>query len=303
MTNIEQIDQHLRNGNFIAVSNGNKKLSKPNVTIGKFNFSLEDVLKESPSVEAFLKSLPNKGFGNGSIMHFREHRAGAIRTMSVNGKEGIELTFADQPNSALASPAAHTTPQPSQPMQNQYTPPAPAPTQPTGAMGFTQMPIHELVSLQVQKERHHDLQRDLEQARKDRDQAQSELRTAKEKEASLQIRLDGIEDRHKFDIERAEANQRKWFDKIEPNKLLEQMPHLAGVITALKGSVAQSQIGMGSPIPQMSEPKMNFVEVLKQVPDDLLPLMDAFAYQIMTNEAYRNEATMYLENLAQQNQG
>ena len=185
-------------------------------------------------------------------------------------------------------------------MQQNYqhnTPPQPvAPA----AMGYAQMPIHEVVSLTVMKERYAEMVEQKARTEKQRDEAESNLRIAKEKEAALQIRLDSIEDRHSFAMERAEASQKKWLDKLEPNQVLEALPALSGLITAMKGNGAAPQVGMGNPMPQLSEDKTNFLQTLKQVPDDLIPLLESFVYHIMTNENYRNEVTMYLNSMDQQ---
>lgn len=305
-TSIETIENHLGQGGSISIVNGTKKLAKKNTRLNRYHFNLSDIQEEYPSVKAFIDALPSKGFGNGSLLLLTHLKQGKMRI-----KEEMKLQFADQPNFQLAGPSEetpHTTPQTPQtphaamPQQSPYSPPAqPQLSAVQAAMGYTNVPMYEVISLNVMKERYADVLDQKAKAERELLQAESDLRTSKELAASQKIQLDSIADRHTFDLERTEANQKKWHDKVDPNKLFEQLPHLAGIIQAMKGGGApQIQGSMGSPVSNLSEIKQRFVSNLNSVPDALVESLEQIAAYMLTDPQFKQAMENQLDAMDNQ---
>lgn len=272
-----EIEKHLKSKNgLIAVMKGNNKLQKTNGNNNKFNFSLDDVLQHASSVEAFIQSLPSKGFGNGSVLIFRKQHGNTTAYVSET-----ELKFAnDTQETALNTPAINPTVNP-QPMEQ--------PKQSTHAasMGYAQVPQYDLITLKVKEERYADLVEKLAKAEKERDKAESDYRMEREKAFVLERKIETMEDKFELKLER-ELNNKKGFLDTESGQALAGLAinKIDGVIAAFKGGGSQPQMSMGNPLASFSAKKQAFIEMLKDTPDELLPYLDKALDLFLNNDEF-----------------
>ncbi|WP_323027983.1 hypothetical protein [Gelidibacter japonicus] len=283
---VSEVEKHLKNPTgFIAVTQGTNKLTKPNVNKNKYNFALQDVLAMAPNVETFIKQLPQYGFSDGATMTFRLKRGASTHLLSETTLKfgSQQLAAPIQPQEQSVAHQATPTLNPPTPMQYQ----SPAPTMPQPAMGFTQVPSHEWISLKVKEERHADLIERLNKAEKDRDKAESELRMEKEKTFGLERKLDTIADRHELAMERLEKDRKSFLETEAGKEVIGLAGRLPEMIQALKPN--QPQIGAGgmaNPLANASAAKQTFAQELINYPDEVVPLLQQVAYHTMNTDGF-----------------
>lgn len=305
-TDIQIIENHLKKPKgVIAVSQGDLKLQKPGATVDRFNFTYADVLAVAPSLEAFLKQLPQHGFTTGAILSLRYKHG---QTTKLVAQTELTLTGTpSQPPMAMGAPAVQPPmptlpapePAPAPSAQHIPVPIAPAAQPPVAALGYANVPMHEFVSLSVLRERYNDVADAKARADKRADEAESALRIEKEKNASLQIKLDSIEDRHAFAIERTEADRKRFWDTDTGREVVGQLAgNIPQILAALRPQPQMAQLppqALANPFAGMTEVRQAFIEAMGEVPDDYLELVELFAAKIMSDDEYRNQVLNYFQ--------
>jgi hypothetical protein len=276
-----EIEKHLKGKNgLIAVTKGNSKLQKSFGNGNKFNFTLQDVLAHANSVEAFIQALPSKGFGSGSVLIFRKTHGNTTAYVSET-----ELNFSE-PQQQLSGPTPTTNSNPQQTTEPMEQPKTPSATPATAAMGFTQVPQYELITLKVKEERFADLVEKLAKAEKERDKAESDYRMEREKSFTLERKLETIEEKHELKLER-EINNKKGFLETESGQALAgaAISNLDKILLAIKPQSA-SAVGMGNPLASLSQQKQAFFEALKEMPDEILPYLQKAAELFLNDDEF-----------------
>lgn len=305
-TDIQTIENHLKKPKgVIAVSQGDLKLQKPGATIDRFNYTYADVLAVAPSLEAFLKQLPQHGFTTGAILSLRYKHG---QTTKLVAQTELTLTGTPaQPPIAMGAPAvqppAPSVPEPSPAPSAQHipVPAAPIAQPPVAALGYANVPMHEFVSLSVLRERYNDVADAKAKAEKRADEAESALRIEKEKNASLQIKLDSIKDRHAFAIERTKADRKRFWDTNTGQEVVGKLAgNIPQILAALRPQPQMAQLpqqALANPFAGMTEVRQAFIEAMGEVPDDYLELVELFAAKIMSDDEYRNQVLHYFQTM------
>lgn len=292
-TFITEIEKHLKRPNgLIAVTQDKLKLTKA-VSHNKYNFNLQDVLGLAPSIEEFVKQLPHHGFTDGAVMSFRIQRG---MTTQLVGR--TVLKFAAGANSAPVEPLAPETPLYQKPDAvapteilkpvQQIQPPMSlaSPTMPQAAMGFTQVPQHEWISLKVKEERHADLLERLNKAEKSRDQAESDLRIEKERLFSLERKLETINDRHEIAMERLEKDRKGFLETEAGKEVIGLAARLPEMIHAMKPQQQLPPGAMGNPLAGASTEKQAFANEFMEWPDEIIPVLKTVAQHVINTEGF-----------------
>lgn len=293
-TFISEIEKHLKKPTgLIAVSQGPLKLTKANTRLNKYNFNLQDVLAIGTTVEGFVKQLPDHGFTDGAVMYFRLQRGATTHLVGET-----VLKFATNAAQLAAPINESQTVEPSvmpqqaapieilKPVQPTPPPQMPMPTMPQAAMGYTQVPSHEWISLKVKEERHADLLQRLNKAEKDRDQAESDLRMEKEKTFGLERKLDTIADRHELALERMEKDKKSFLETEAGKEVIGLAGRIPEMIQALKPQPQISSGGMGNPLAGASAAKQGFAQQLADYPDEIIPILQQVANHTMNTEGF-----------------
>lgn len=275
-------------GSFIAITQGSNKLAKPNATINKYNFSLEDINTISGSVAAFIESLPSKGFTTGAQLIRRRTNGSTFKPL-----QSTELTFNE-----LKTPEPQTEVQQPQiqlaaPLVQQPVAPQTASNMSTN--GNISIPQHEYVSLKVKEERTEELRSRLHRAEKERDTAESELRIEKEKNHTLTRKLETIKDKHEIKIERVKSDQKGFLDTDTGKEVAVGLAGaLPQILEALKPKAPA--VGLAGAIGEMSMQKKQFINELKNIPDEYLQLLGTVVHHSMHTQGFIEELQQLIQS-------
>lgn len=288
----------------IAVSQDANKLSKSWATHNKFNWTKQDVLKEYDSVEAFIKSLPTRGFTNGTKLIIRRMEGG-----SPKHKGEIELNFSNQLQNQenlntpqekvepIQKPLANT-----QPMNTSQSSPPPTPqvqqlsAPVVNGLAYAQVPQHEFVDLKVKEGRYSDLERQLKKAEEDLLQCKSDLRIEKEKCSVAERKIETLDDKWELKLDR-QLNDKRGFLDTDTGK--EVASALAGSVPDILKALnrqPQAAVGMGNPIAHFSEVKQQFVTQITNVQDEFIPVLSSTLKALIDVDGFAEHLIKDLEN-------
>jgi hypothetical protein len=249
MTDIQQIIQFLnKTGHAISIEYNGVKKQIPNVTKERFLYTKSHILLESASIELFLKSLPNQGFYDGTIVFFYAPNGSAKRKV---GKP-VTLNFE---NPVKTMQAQTPTQYPIQQTTNYGM------ASPTNGLNYVHPAQSKLEALDDKhndlKERHNDLKTDFLDMK-------SELRVAKEELALKKLELATIESKHELNIQLLESSQKGMMDSEGFKKLMEQFPKVISTLMKKPGVVTTaSSVPAGMSMPNnTSEVKQMFIEMI-----------------------------------------
>jgi hypothetical protein len=162
---------------------------------------------------------------------------------------------------------------------------APAPS----AMGYTQVPQHDWVSLKVKEERYKDLDDKLKKLEQELLDCKSDLRIEKEKRSTAELKLNTISEKKDFEKERALADKESAFDKLANNEaLVSGLGAALGKLPEVFSQMKQTPgaVGMGNPLQGYSKEKQDFIKDLKEAPDGVIPLVNNTLWAILNIDEF-----------------
>lgn len=216
---IESVKKHLKNpNNSIGVSQNNNKLDK-GTDVDRYNFSMDDILNDSPTVEAFLMSIKDRGFSNGAELLFKKSNGSSARIIGRT-----ILSFSE----TTEEPTATTTQQ-QQPTMSQHS----------SRPGLGHTGSDDLIDLKIKAARYDELLERMNQYKSEAADAKKALGTALDEKHSLQKKMDTIEERHELKKMKWELEKKSWY---ESDTIKEALGTVGGMIM-------QHQMGGGSPAP------------------------------------------------------
>lgn len=288
---LKTVNAHLDKAkSLIAITQGSKKLAK-NTNKNKYNWSKQDIINEFGSVDAFFHQLPNKGFSDGALISFR-----FVHGTSTRLEAEATLNFPkEQTQNTLQTPLPmdqNITPPPAPIQQQQQSFP---PASPQLALGYVAVQQDELIDLKVLRQRYNDLEHRLKSAESDRDDAKSDLRTAKEDFHALKRKLETIEDKHEWALEKQKNESKKFWESEQGKTLIVQAPELAAKFMDVLNT-RTGQIGMGNPIANFSEQKIAIVDLIKDVPKDIEPIIYDVLNKLLTQDGFYEQVNELIKN-------
>ena len=256
---VEKLKQHLnKKGALVSVAQGKNKLTKKDAFKNKFNWTYDEIVAEFNSLENFLKELPKRGFTNGAIMGFRFDHGTSTRVDAQT-----KLNFGPEyDNPPITNNNNHTQTSMGSPENNNRP-------QPSGALGYTQVPQYEFINLKVQEQRHADIVRQLSQAEKDRDQAQSDLRIEKEKAWDLERKLSMVEEKWEMKLERIQNSNKKFFETEAGKQAIEAIKEIGGQLAgAMLAKGSPQAVGMGNPMADLPAIKQELINAVIELNEE-----------------------------------
>lgn len=289
MTFTEQIQKQLSNPKrFIAINNADGlKLVVPDKKNLKNNWTFNDIIADSGSIEGFFASLQKRGFGSGSTLIIREQTGSTTKKISES-----KIQFADdtQNTEENKTPMEQSQPAPAYNNTLGYA-------QPPAVQGdYLKIPQHEYLRLKVLEGRFTDIEKKLNDSDSELKQSKSDYRIEKERAEGLQRRIDTLEDKHELVLERERAAKKSFLD-TEAGK--EAVNALGTILPAVmeKFSIPKQQQALGSPNPManLRPEQAAVINKIVQVPLDVLPVIDDSIDQILQgNEMFLNQLEQIL---------
>lgn len=264
---IQKIKDHLSKStrNFITVQNGTKRLKK-DAFHNKFLWSEKDVEENFGSVEELLKQLPSHGFGSESLLLLRTKYSNnnyidkgqftlklkdEALVKPIEKEKNVQMTSHDQ---IQKQDQSH---QPNNPAHIS-TPPS---VQPQYGLGFTPVATNEWTDLKVKEQRYFDIETKNRELLTELQDAKSENRILKEDNASLNRKLDTIEDRHSLALEREALGKKSFLDSESGQKAIEALGAALPMLLERKAVAAPM---LGNPHASLSQTKQQFIQMISQ---------------------------------------
>lgn len=301
----EIVKEHLKKPTgIIAVTQGSNKLQRPKVKHHKYNWNLKDILNVSSGVEDFFENyVKPKGFGNGAILSLRNTAGTSHKT-----KHTIMLQIKDAPTGLSKPETTNKNSNNNNIMGHEDNTQQSSQNAPAGGMGYTQVPSHEFISLKVVQERYNDISDKLRRAEKERDEAESKLRSEKEKTLSLERKLDTLEDRHQLAIERLEVAKKGFLDTPAGQEAMKGLAASLPVIAeslVTRGQQPQQAAASGLSNPQVESPvKQQFIKsIVVPSQDEVLEAMAVIMQAMNIDEMYAEETFEKAQSIVELNSG
>lgn len=273
---IDLIEEHLNNKkNVIQVIQGTNKYAK-NSSVNKFNWSIDDILSQASSLSDFLKQLPSKGFTSGTEIILKKPHGNSF---TVEGSTTIDFKSEDTNMNPVTTPSNNNNNS-----NHQHA----------VALGYASLPQQDIVRMQVKAERYDEIKEALERTKKERDNAELDLKTQKQENASLQRKLDLIEERHEFQLMKAEKD-RKGFLESETGQLfvsegIKVLPQLGAILQG-KSPV---QPALGNPNSSNTEMQNLFISEIESFDDDKIDLLSKVADAIEKHPQFKEQLLITL---------
>lgn len=293
---LELLKKHLAKPKFVvAVTQDDNKLSRPNAKVDKYNWSKEDIVQHFGSLENFLKSLKDYGFTNGTIISFRRRTGQTtilIKRVVLKFK-GDEET--DNQNQIMLNEEEN-----SDSMQKSHQTQEQMDSSKSNGLGYANVPYHELVTLNVMRERYSDLSDKLRRAEKERDKAETDLRLEKEKTFELERKINTLEDKWEMKLLKKDLEKKSFFDSEAGLKILDSSKEIAQALAVGLGGFSTPKASLGNPMANLPESVQQIMVTISDWDEKHIELLGQTIHCIANFEGFSGELAKGIEKYLNQ---